>query len=176
MRKIWLLFHSVVYTHMWQLEEGACKQLTHFRNIFCRKTRPPGFCSATKLNLTCVSDWNVHRWAERYRLRGVAHTSLSVLCLDLRRKLTKEAVTWCIAVFTKSQSLCCEQLFSILETILLGIQYGCIYWFHIYCVADENFFGSPLGAQKLTRFSWENGQNWTQMNRNTVYLKKSVLC
>lgn len=84
------------------LRKRACKQLTHFRHIFRRNTGAELlFCYQTKhdLRLTGMSrdrqlvlketsDVSVKR-------RGVAHTSLSVLCLDGGRETTKaELVTW----------------------------------------------------------------------------------
>lgn len=112
MRKIWpcssTRWRTLIYN---SLRKRASKQLTHFRDILCRKTETRLlFYDQTKfgLRLTELSgDMQLVLKGTRetpVQRRGVAHTSSSVLCLDAGRETTKvesglhRSVRWWIAV------------------------------------------------------------------------------
>lgn len=112
MRKIWpcssTRWRTLIYN---SLRKKASKQLTHFRDILCRKTETRLlFYDQTKfgLRLTELSgDRQLVLKGTRKtpeQRRGVAHTSSSVLCLGAGRETTKvesglhRSVHWRIAV------------------------------------------------------------------------------
>lgn len=138
-----------------------------------KKTGAALFCSATKLNLTCVwlecqetGSWVLKESRERESCIGSearcqTHTSLSVLCLDGGREPTKaESLRWLSfegfhVIFLGLTS--CERLFYIHDwhIVVRSVGLGLVQWFRICFITDEYDFWKQIFTA-----------NWAKVKRN----------